>query len=73
MEELIMPIFKKPLRLRIENWMAEHPNDKPYPRNPDCQLAWRRARGLAPLSAKEQAKLREYEAIMAAKRGIELG
>jgi hypothetical protein len=52
----------------IAQWMADHPGNKPYPRDPDSQMAWRRARGLAP-DPKAEAKMAEYLAIMAAKRG----
>jgi hypothetical protein len=36
---------KKKVR-KIEAWMRDHPNDVPYPRNPDSARAWRVKRGL---------------------------
>jgi hypothetical protein len=36
---------KKKVR-KIEAWMRDHPNDVPYPRDPDSARAWRVKRGL---------------------------
>jgi hypothetical protein len=56
-----------PIPQAVARWTAGHPNDVPYPQDPDEQLLWLRCRGM--LTRKAEAKLREYNAIMAAKRG----
>jgi hypothetical protein len=68
-----MPIFK-PHEIQAERtakliakWMAVYPNDKPCPENPVARKEWLLRRGLTRANAdKTAAKLREYEATMAA-------
>jgi hypothetical protein len=51
----------------IAKWMAVYPNDKPCPENPVARKEWLLRRGLTRANAdKTAAKLREYEATMAA-------
>jgi|GraSoiStandDraft_16_1057320.scaffolds.fasta_scaffold748186_2 hypothetical protein len=45
-------------------WMKDHPEDTPCPSDPRLALSWRRKRGLAPLSEKDQEQIRKYEAAM---------
>jgi hypothetical protein len=48
-------------RSPTQQWMAEHPNDKPCPRGPDASKAWRRRRGLDAAGAVAR---RKYEMAM---------
>ena len=53
----------------VARWMAVYPNDKPCPENPEARKQWLLQRGLTRTREnKTLAKLREYEAVMAAKR-----
>jgi hypothetical protein len=48
-----------------QQWMADHPNDKRCPKNPNGAKVWRHQRGLNAAGAAFRAK---YEAAMAETR-----
>jgi hypothetical protein len=50
----------------IQQWMADHPDDVPYPRSPEAAKAWRAKRGIG--NTWQTETRRKYEAAMAEKR-----
>lgn len=47
-----------------QQWMKDHPNDKPCPVSPDAAAAWRRARGIGLNAAEARAKWAKYHKAM---------
>jgi hypothetical protein len=59
-----------------QQWMIDHPDDEPCPRNHSAAQRWRRKRGLErdPIKeAKQEADRTKYEAAIAEKRARERG
>jgi hypothetical protein len=51
-----------------KQWMQDHPHDVPCPNSPDSAAAWRRKRGIGPVTSADRAQWERYEAAMAEKR-----
>jgi hypothetical protein len=51
-----------------QQWMRDHPDDVPCPRDPDSARAWRRKRGLEGPSPRNVEIQRKYDEAMREKR-----
>jgi hypothetical protein len=53
---------------KTQQWMKDHPDDKPCPNDPDSAKAWRFKRGIGCGAATNRALWEKYSAAMAEKR-----